>query len=218
MSRLLTVSAFALALAVSIPAFAADGGVEDAGLVLVVDAGVVPAPTVTISDPIITATDAGTTMSVLITVDGGVIDIQNPAVLDNPQAIAAMGLKKVMEGDWLGAIALLVVLVVSVLKVFGKKIHEMIPDSSWADKPFWFLFETKVGGWIMNFLTVTAGGVAAVLGAGTTPTWGMWKAILTLSLTSAGVWALIKDITDWAKNKKPTLNDAVVPPTPPTGS
>jgi len=72
----------------------------------------------------------------------------------------------VAAGEAFVACVLACVLLVILLRLFGKKIHDAIPDDSIWDKPFFFLFDTKPGGVLLNALTSAALTVVALLGAG----------------------------------------------------
>lgn len=186
----------------------ADGGVEDAG----VDAGVLVADPVVItaSDPVI----------VPMQVDAGLPDagVSKPSTdlgsLDSPQSLLVIAYKHIKAGDWVQAIGALVVFLIALLRLFGKKVHAAIPDSSWMDKPFWFLFDTKPGGWILNFLFVTAAGMASVYAAGESVTWELLKPILSVSLTAAALWGLVKDVWEWIQGIK--AKKAETPPSAPS--
>ncbi len=159
----------------SVPAYAED----DAGTVvvtaplpevaMVVDGGVVPV-------------DAG----VLTLADGGVI-IVNPEAINDLTPLVAVTKPHIQNGDWISAIAGLLVILIGLFRMFAKKLHELIPDENPIDKFFWFMLETKIGGWIMNFLTTTSLGIASTLLVGEPITWAILKPILGLSLTMAGV-------------------------------
>lgn len=175
----------------TVPAFAQDAGVLVESSGGVIDAGVV---TVVLDDIV----DAG------VVVDAGVpsAPVINPATLDNPMVFVKVMVDAVKAGDWVAAAAALLVLLVALLKVFGKRLHDFLPDTSPLDKPLWFLLDTKPGGWLMNFLTSTGAGVGLSLLAGEKITWALLKPILSVSLTAAALWGLVKDINDWIKAAK----------------
>lgn len=186
MFRYLFISAF-----ISTASFAS----EDSGVVIESSGGVIDAGVVTVVlDDIV---DAGV-------VDAGVptAPVINPATLDNPMVFVKVIVDAVKAGDWVAAAAALLVLIVALLKVFGKRLHDFLPDTSPLDKPLWFLLDTKPGGWLMNFLTSTGAGVGLSLLAGEKITWALLKPILSVSLTAAALWGLVKDINDWIKAAK----------------
>ncbi|TXH10940.1 MAG: hypothetical protein E6R04_04000 [Spirochaetes bacterium] len=181
-----------LSLCLSTLAFAS----EDSGVVVESSGGVIDAGVVTVVlDDIV---DAG------VVVDAGVptAPVINPATLDNPMVFVKVIVDAVKAGDWVAAAAALLVLIVALLKVFGKRLHDFLPDTSPLDKPLWFLLDTKPGGWLMNFLTSTGAGVGLSLLAGEKITWALLKPILSVSLTAAALWGLVKDINDWIKAAK----------------
>jgi len=168
---------------------------EDSGVVVESSGGVIDAGIVTV---LLEEVDAG------VMVDAGIpaAPVINPATLDNPMVFVKVIVDSVKAGDWVAAAAALLVLLVALLKVFGKRLHDFIPDSSPLDKPLWFLLDTKPGGWLMNFLTSTGAGVGLSLIAGEKITWALLKPILSVSLTAAALWGLVKDISDWVKSAK----------------
>src|SRR5689334_11806873 len=58
-------------------------------------------------------------------------------------------------GEYFAAAVALICALVFAVRLFGKKLHELIPDDSWADKPFFFLFDTKPGGVLLNAFTAS---------------------------------------------------------------
>ncbi len=187
--RTLTVCAI---LALSLPAVTL--AQEDAGLVTA-DAGVVDAGTIALTD-------------------GGVVAV-NPEALDDLMPIVLVTKTHIQNGDWLSAVASILVILIGLFRMFAKKIHELIPDENPIDKIFWFMLETNVGGWITNFLTTTAFGIASVLLVGEPITWALLKPILALSLSAAGIVKLVKDIWAWIQGKI-DAKKAATPTEPPT--
>lgn len=132
--------------------------------------------------------------------------------MDNPIEYAKIVFSAVTTGDWPSAASAVLVLVVALIRLYGKKIHELLPDESPLDKPFWFLLETKPGGWFLNLMTTITGGAGLALLAGQPITWALVKPTLVVSLSGAAIWELIKDLIEWWKTKKvPTVG------TPPAG-
>lgn len=107
----------------------------------------------------------------------------------------------VASGNFVAAAAALLVVVVGLLRGYGKKLHDSLPDDHPLDKVLWFLFDTKPGGWGLNFLTAIAGGLGTALVAGTPITWSILVPILTVSLSGAALWNLFKDILEWRASK-----------------
>lgn len=190
-----------LAALFAFPASAVDAGsVEvvldspDAGLV--VDAGVVdsaPMAPITVSLP-----------------DGGVGDLSAPTMVKTV-------FTAVKTGNWWVAASAFLVLIVGLLRSLGKKFHAWLPDNNVLDKPLWFIFDTKVGGWLLNWLTAIAGGVGTALAAGIQPDLSIWKSVLMVSTTGSMLVELYKDIAEWIKEgqaKKAAAKAAAVPPPP----
>jgi hypothetical protein len=156
--------------------------------------------------PVVLAQDAGAEVSVIM--DAGVAAAGAPAVeaapvvspadiLANPLTSFKAFYIAAKSGYWGLACALLLFAVVALLRTFGKKIHDLIPDTNPIDKPFWFLFDTKIGGWILNWLTAVAGVLGSAYMAGMPVDGAAWK---TAVLCSTGGTALIElkdDIMEW---------------------
>ncbi len=190
--------ALVLCLALSVPAFAdVDAGVLDAGAA---DAGVAaaaPAPS-----------------PVVATADAPKADDATPPSLDSPLPFLKIVFLNVKNGNWWGAAAALLVLLVSLLRLYGKKLHEWLPDNLIWDKPLWFLFDTKPGGWLVNLLTAVAGGIGTAQLAGEPVTWALVKPILTVAVTGAALWEMLKDLFEWAKAKGAAKAEAIPAPPP----
>lgn len=120
----------------------------------------------------------------------------------NLHATARVIYSAVSEGDWWTAASAFLVLVVAMVRSYGKKVHELIPDSWWIDNVFWFILDTKPGGWLLNVLTTIAGGLGTAIMAGEAVTWALVKPVLMVSLTGASMWGLLKDIMDWREERK----------------
>lgn len=188
----------ALSLALAAPAFA-DAGVPDAG-VMVVDAGsAVAAPVAEAPKPV-------------------VADDTSVPALDSPLPFVKIVFLNVKNGNWWGAAAALLVLLVSLLRLYGKKLHDWLPDNLLWDKPLWFLFDTKPGGYIVNFLTALAGGIGTAQLAGEPVTWALVKPILTVAVTGAAIWEMLKDLFEWAKAKGAAKAEAPPANTPPAST
>lgn len=129
--------------------------------------------------------------------------------LDDPTAFARVAFQAVRDGDWWAAASALLVLVVSLLRVYGRRLYDWIPDESPFDKPLWFLFDTKAGGYLLNVLTAVAGGVGTALLAGEPVTWALLKPIVMVSTTATALWEIAKDVWALARAK------AVPPAEPP---
>jgi hypothetical protein len=166
----------------SLPAFADAGtDVPDAG---VPEVAVVPA----------------TAPSTAVVVDGGVLEVipADPAVAASMVKTVFVGVK---EGNWWLVAAALLLLVVGFLRGIGRKFHDWLPDNNIMDKPLIFFYDTKVGGWILNWLTATAGGVGTAMAAGVSVDWSLWKSVLMVSTSASALFELYKDIKEWVVAK-----------------
>lgn len=192
-----TFLAVLIAVTLALPSFAQ----EDAGVpveievVSIVDAGVI---------------DAG----VIGLADGGTISV-NPNVLDDLTPMVLITKKHIENGDWASAVAGVLVLLIGLFRMFAKKIHDFIPDENPIDKFFFFMLETKPGGWILNFLTVTAAGLGSTMLVGEPVTWAIIKPVLMLSFSAAGIWGLVKDLWEWIQKKIEEGKKKEAPPAAP---
>jgi hypothetical protein len=131
------------------------------------------------------------------------LDHDTIPALDSPLPFLKVVFLIVKNGNWFGAAAALLVLVVSLLRLYGKKVHAFLSDKKSAlDVPFKFLFETKPGGWLLNFATAVAGGMGTALLASEPITWALLKPIVEVSVTGSALWELLKDVWQWIQSKK----------------
>jgi len=121
--------------------------------------------------------------------------------LDNPGSFIKVIFSSVKDGNWWAAAAALLVLVVGLLRTYGKKLHELLPNNLIWDVPLAFLFDTKPGGWLLNVLTAVAGGCGTALLAGEPITWALVKPVLAVAGGGAVFWELAKDFWAWLKVK-----------------
>lgn len=168
-----------VALVLSIPAVAQDLIIADAA----VDAGT----------PEVAVVDAGLPAAAVV---------ETPAATPDEAPLMKVVFKAVSTGDWWGAASALLVLAVTLIRKYGRQLHELIPDNNPVDKIFWFLLETKPGGWLLNLLTTIAGGVGSALLAGEAVTWALVKPVLIVSITGASLWELVKDVGEFVESKK----------------
>lgn len=159
--------------------------------------------TVSILAPVLAlAQDAGM-------LDAGVLDTP-PATPPPADPLAGIDFTQVFQaiytgitsGNWWSVAALVLLTLVLVLRRFGQWIHEKLPDNTWADKVFWFLLETKPGGWIINILTSLAAGLGSAALSGHVLTWAIVKPVLAVSFTAAALWGLGKDLYEWFMARK----------------
>jgi len=153
------------------------GAMEDAGSV---DAGVA----VVVMAPV----------TVVGEVDGGFqVDVQTEV------AMVKTVFNGVKSGNWWLAAGAFLVLVVSLLRSAGKKFHEWLPDNNILDKPLIFIYDTKVGGWVLNWLTALAGGIGTAMLAGVAVDFSLWKSVLMVSTSGSALFELYSDIMAWWK-------------------
>ncbi len=136
-----------------------------------------------------------------------------PAGTSDPMLDALLVIVKkfggaVQAGEAFAAVVFAVVFLVLLLRIFGKKVHDLIPDDSLADKPFWFLFETKPGGLLLNAASSFGLSIAAVAAAGT-PITPQLAGVVALGSggvvgLASGVWGWGKDLYEWWKARKPS--------------
>jgi hypothetical protein len=176
---------------------------QDAGTAVVVDAGVSAALPVVVPSPIVTLPDGGVKLDVQAEV-----------------AMVKTVFTGVKEGNWWLAAGAFLVLIVSLLRTAGKKFHEWLPDNNILDKPLIFIYDTKVGGWILNWLTATAGGIGTALAAGVAVDFSLWKSVVMVSTSASALFELYSDIMAWWKERAakkaaaPSPAVAAVPPPP----
>jgi hypothetical protein len=129
-----------------------------------------------------------------------------PTSLDNPTAYAKIIFHAVKDGDWWTAAAALLTALVALIRAYGKKLKDWAaiqPNLSIIYAPLHFLFDTKPGGWALNFATSLGGGVGFCLMSGEPVTWALVKPILVVSFTGSALWELAGDVMDWMKAKQP---------------
>lgn len=129
------------------------------------------------------------------------VDLPDAGVVTAPEEIQMVNTVyvSVKAGDWVTVAAALLVVSVVIIRKFGKQLHEMIDDDNPVDKVFWFFLETKLGGWVLNFLTSLTGAMGSALMAGVAVNWELLKPTVLVSLTGASLWELFKDISEFVK-------------------
>lgn len=156
-------------------------------------------------EPVITPASPAAAVSISVEQNTGVLDATDGT------SLARAIFEAVKRGDWLEVAALLLIGVVLLLRKFGLKLHEAIPDDSIWDKPLWFVFETKPGGWGLNFLTAVAGGLAFAKAGGAHITPDVLKPILHVSLAGAGLFELVRDVWVFGKEQLAKRKSAAPP-------
>lgn len=185
--------ALLLVVCLTAPVWALDAGSPaplDAGVaVAVAPAPVVPAPAV----------------------DAGIVAPAPAPALDNPTAFIKIIFTSVKTGNWWAAAAALLVVIVSLLRTYGRKLHDKLDDKNPLDKVFWAIFDTKAGGLLLNIATAVAGGVGTALLAGEPVNWSLLKPILIVAGTGSALWEIGKDLFSFIQ-KKAVPTDSIPPP------
>jgi len=139
--------------------------------------------------------------------------------LDHPITSARQFYIAVKTGNgWLAAVFILFVLV-GTLRLVGKKIHAMIPDDTknWLLKGpemvLKFFFDTKIGGWVLNWMSAIGGCLSAAIAAGMPVDMDAWKVALIASTGGTALIELKDDLLEWW-NTKPLPPPAVTTPAP----
>ena len=182
---------------------------QDATDAMVVSAGVADAGlagATAVADAGITVVSVGT--------DGGVVTVV-PA-LGNPLLSAKEFYAAVKTGNgWLAAMFMLFFLV-GAIRMGGKKLHAFIPDDTKNPvlKPIEaflrFIFDTKIGGWVLNWLSAIGGCLGAATAAGMPVDAAAWKVALLASTGGTAVYELKDDIMEWWTARQ-AAKAAVVP-------
>jgi hypothetical protein len=109
----------------------------------------------------------------------------------------------VMTGNgWLAAMFLLFFFV-GFLRTAGKRLHDMIPDDTNnkilkpLESVLYFIFDTKIGGWGLNWLSAIGGCLAAATLAGHVVDANAWKVALLASTGGTALVELKDDIMGW---------------------
>lgn len=191
-----------LAALLAVPSFA-DAGVESLDAGVQSDAGVVAVA------PILVPMAS-------LTIDAGTVDV--PIEVEASVSMVKTVFVAVKTGNWWLAAGAFLVLVVSLLRTAGKKFHDWLPDNNILDKPLIFLYDTKIGGWILNWLTALAGGIGTAMAAGVAVDFSLWKSVVMVSTSASMLFELYKDIVAWVKGlaakKAAEKAAAATPPAP----
>lgn len=192
--------------------------------------------------PLAFAEDAGT-----FVIDAGVVDVElaAPATvvdagvlltpsLDEPLTSAHGFYMAVRTGNgWLAAMFMLFFLV-GAIRIVGKRVHAMIPDDTKnkflvpVEKILYFIFDTKIGGWVLNWLSAIGGCLSAAAMAGMPVDGAAWKVAILASTGGTALIELKDDVMElWDKKnadkaaaaaeeaaKKVAVVVAEVPPPP----
>jgi len=165
--------------------------------------------------PLAFAEDAGTfvidagTVEVELSVPAAVVDagvVLAPS-LDEPLTSAHGFYMAVKTGNgWLAAMFMLFFLV-GAIRIVGKRIHAMIPDDTKnkflvpVEKILYVIFDTKIGGWVLNWLSAIGGCLSAAAMAGMPVDGAAWKVAILASTGGTALIELKDDVMEWWDKK-----------------
>jgi hypothetical protein len=120
----------------------------------------------------------------------------------------------VAGGQWWAVVSIFIVAVVYAIRRYGTQIRGVLPDTNPVDRGLTWLLESKPGGWVLNWLTSTAGGLVTALATGTPITPALLGPIALASVTASTLWHFAQDLWTWFRAKKPevTRPDIPLPP------
>jgi len=107
---------------------------------------------------------------------------------------------------WLAAMFMLFFLV-GFIRIVGKRVHAMIPDDTThvilrpIEKALTFCFDTKVGGWLLNWLSAIGGCLASTHLAGHAVDAESWKVAFLASTGGTALVELKDDVMEWWDKK-----------------
>lgn len=145
----------------------------------------------------------------LVAAAGGTPAPEVDALLSNPLASLRALIAAVRDGNYWLAGALLLFAVVGALRSAGKRAHDAIPDDTThfflapLERVLWFLFDTKIGGWVLNWITTIAGCLGFAYLGGLPVDGAAWKSAVLFSTTGTMLIELWDDIREWLDS---TLN------------
>lgn len=154
---------------------------------------------IVVADIVITANaDAG----VSVTVDAGVVVDVVPS-LDHPLTSAKGFYEAVRTGNgWLAAMFLLF-FVVGLIRLVGKRLHAMISDTTTnpllkgTQMILRFIFDTRIGGWLLNWMSAVGGCLSTAALAGSPVDSTAWKISIMASTGGTALIELKDDILQW---------------------
>ena len=182
------------------PIMALDAGAESGNVGVPYITATDRVPYITVSDPVIkTALDGGAQV----------------AIPDSVSLVKTV-FEGVKTGNWWLVAGAFLVLVVSLLRSFGKKFHDWLPDNNILDKPLIFIYDTKIGGWVLNWITALAGGIGFALAAGLPVDFSLWKSVVMVSTSGTALFELWDDLMNWWKERKKEVPAPAPAPMPPS--
>lgn len=123
----------------------------------------------------------------------------NFGALDNPAVYLRGFYTSVRAGNYFEAAALLVIAVMGLLRLGGKRLHEQLADDSPWDRPLWFIFDTKPGRILHLCLTTSAAGVGGAWLLGQHIDIDLVKPIVLTTFTASTLYGWAKDFLEWFK-------------------
>lgn len=132
-----------------------------------------------------------------------------PAPALDPTTEQLLGLIKAAGGAfragmWLTGIIALVIAIVFVFRLFGKKAHDAkVFGTGWGDKPLWFFFDTKPGGILLNALASSGLVLTPLILAGQPMTGPLLAVTFGTSAFASQLWGWGKDLYEFWKGQKP---------------
>ena len=139
---------------------------------------------------------------------GGVAAPLPPLSIDEPITTAKGFYAAAKSGQWAIAFACLLVAFIAFLRTGGKWLHDKIPDDTkhWflapLERVLFFIFDTKIGGWILNWLTSISMVFITAYEAKLPIDAGLWKTALMASTGATALVELAKDIKEWWDKKQ----------------
>lgn len=130
------------------------------------------------------------------------------AALDNPVASFSNFFAAVRDGQYWLAVMFALVFVVGLVRTAGKKIHALIPDDTQhpvlkpVEAVLAFIFDTKVGAWLLNWTTAISGCLLASYMAGAKVDGATWKTAILISTSATTLVELKADVMEWWEAKK----------------
>ena len=174
------------------PTMASEAGVPDAG------------PVITVTEIVIVGSaDAGVSVSIDAGVNVVTTTVTVVPSLDSPLSSAKGFYQAIRTGNgWMAAMFLLF-FVVGLIRVVGKRIHDMISDTvtnpvlKLLQKFLRFIFDTKIGGWLLNWMSAVGGCLTTAAVAGAPVDAASWKIAVMASTGGTALIELKDDVLEW---------------------
>jgi hypothetical protein len=124
-------------------------------------------------------------------------------LIDNPLSSVHGLFAALRSGQWWIAGMFALFAFVGALRTVGKKVHATIPDDvevwylKYPEKVLWFFFDTKLGGWVLNWASAIAGCLATAYAAGAPVDGAAWKTAVLVSTSATTLIELKDDVQEW---------------------